>query len=40
MRTILQNTWLSEGFREQALNKAISCALKIRRATAKVRKKN
>ncbi|CAF0885397.1 unnamed protein product [Adineta ricciae] len=35
MRTILQNRWLSESFREQALNKAVSCALKVRRATAK-----
>ncbi|CAF0899988.1 unnamed protein product [Rotaria sp. Silwood1] len=35
MRTILQNRWFSETFREQALNKAVSCALKIRRATAK-----
>jgi hypothetical protein len=36
MRTILQNTWLSETFREQALNKAVSCALRVRRATTKV----
>ena len=36
MRTILQNSWLSEAFREQALNKAVSYALKVRRATAKV----
>ena len=36
MRTILQNRWFSEAFREQALNKAVSCALKVRRATAKV----
>ncbi|CAF0766691.1 unnamed protein product [Rotaria sordida] len=35
MRTILQNRWFSETFREQALNKAVSCALKVRRATAK-----
>ncbi|UJR28673.1 hypothetical protein I4U23_009902 [Adineta vaga] len=35
IRTILQNRWLSEAFREQALNKAVSCALKVRRATAK-----
>jgi hypothetical protein len=39
MRAILQNSWLSEVFREQALNKVISCALKVRRATAKVTKK-
>jgi len=38
MRAILQNSWLSEVFREQALNKVISCALKVRRATAKVTK--
>lgn len=36
MKTILQNRWFSESFREQALNKAVSCALKVRRATAKV----
>lgn len=36
MRTILQNRWFSETFREQALSKAVSCALKVRRATAKV----
>ena len=36
MRTILQNRWFSEAFREQALNKAVSCALRVRRATAKV----
>ena len=36
MRTILQNRWFSETFREQALNKAVSCALRVRRATAKV----
>jgi hypothetical protein len=36
MRTILQNQWFSETFREQALNKAVSCALKVRRATTKV----
>ncbi|CAF0903315.1 unnamed protein product [Adineta steineri] len=35
MRTILQNRWFSETFREQALNKAVSCALRVRRATAK-----
>ncbi|CAF3404627.1 unnamed protein product [Rotaria socialis] len=35
MRAILQNRWFSETFREQALNKAVSCALKVRRATAK-----
>jgi hypothetical protein len=40
MRAILQNSWLSEVFREQALNKVISCALKVRRATAKVTKKS
>ena len=36
MRTILQNRWFSEAFREQALSKAVSYALKVRRATAKV----
>ncbi|CAF2494720.1 unnamed protein product [Rotaria sp. Silwood2] len=35
MRTILQNRWFSETFREQALNKAVSCALKVRRATTR-----
>ncbi len=39
MRTILQNRWFSETFREQALNKAVSCALKVRRATTKVKEK-
>ena len=36
MKTILQNRWFSEAFREQALNKVVSCALRVRRATAKV----
>jgi len=36
IRTILQNSWFSETFREQALNKTVSYALKLRRATAKV----
>lgn len=35
MKTILQNRWFSEAFREQALNKAVSCALRVRRATTK-----
>jgi hypothetical protein len=38
MRAILQNRWFSEAFREQALSKAVSCALKVRRATLKVTK--
>lgn len=37
MRTVLQNRWFSEAFREQALNKTVGYALKIRRATAKVK---
>jgi hypothetical protein len=37
MRAILQNRWLSETFREQGLNKAVSYALRIRRAAAKVK---
>lgn len=36
MKTVLQNRWFSESFREQALNKAVSYALKVRRATSKV----